>query len=150
MRILILEDDPLIGLDLLDIVQECGHEVIGLCETLAEMKLRLSERPERRLRMAQLADAMCHSRSRVTHTVQRMEGAGYLERILSPEDGRGILAKMTDAGRTLLERAAHVHVTGVRANLVDLVSDDDFAAVGRAMNAVADHLVSRHPASEIR
>lgn len=46
VRILILEDDPLIGLDLRDIVQECGHEVIGLCETLAEMRLRLSERPD--------------------------------------------------------------------------------------------------------
>ena len=115
-----------------------------------EILVRLSEQPGRQMRMAQLADAMCHSRSRVTHTVQRMEGAGYLERILSPEDGRGILAKMTEAGRALLERAAHVHVTGVRANLVDLVSDDDFAALGRAMNAVADHLVSRHPAAEIR
>ncbi|GAA2114991.1 MarR family winged helix-turn-helix transcriptional regulator [Nocardioides bigeumensis] len=115
-----------------------------------EILVRLSEQPGRRMRMAQLADAMCHSRSRVTHTVQRMEDAGYLERIMSPEDGRGILASMTDAGHTLLERAAHVHVSGVRANLVDLVSDDDFAALGRAMNSVADHLVSRHPAAEIR
>lgn len=46
MRILILEDDPLIGLDLLDIVQDCGHEVIGLCDTLAAMKSRLGEHPD--------------------------------------------------------------------------------------------------------
>lgn len=46
MRILILEDDPLIGLDLLDIVEGCGHEVIGLCDTLAEMCSRLAEGPD--------------------------------------------------------------------------------------------------------
>jgi DNA-binding MarR family transcriptional regulator len=115
-----------------------------------EILVRLSEQPDRQMRMAQLADAMCHSRSRVTHTVQRMQGAGYLERIESPEDGRGVLARMTDTGRDLLEQAAHLHVTGVRENLVDLASDEDFAALGRVMNAVADHLVSRHPAAEIR
>lgn len=115
-----------------------------------EILVRLSEQPDHQMRMAQLADAMCHSRSRVTHTVQRMQRAGLLERIDSPEDGRGVLARMTDQGGAVLERAAHVHVTGVRANLVDLASAEDFAALGRVMNAVADHLVSRHPAAEIR
>ena len=38
MRILILEDDPLLGLDLLDIVEACGHEVINLCGSLAELR----------------------------------------------------------------------------------------------------------------
>ena len=57
---------------------------------------------------------------------------------------------MTDEGFALLEAASHVHVNGVRANIVDLASDEDFAALGRVMNAVADHLVSRHPAAEIR
>ena len=38
MRIVILEDDPLIALDLQDIVEGCGHEVVGLCETLADMR----------------------------------------------------------------------------------------------------------------
>lgn len=43
MRILILEDDPLIGLDLQDIVETCGHRVIKLCETLAEFRTCLSD-----------------------------------------------------------------------------------------------------------
>src|SRR3954470_10076086 len=60
-----------------------------------EILVRLSESADRRLRMAQLADALAHSRSRVTHTIQRMERAGLVERISSPDDGRGILASMT-------------------------------------------------------
>jgi DNA-binding MarR family transcriptional regulator len=134
-------------MDRLDADLRAGHH-ISLTEY--EILVRLSEQPDRRMRMAHLADAMCHSRSRVTHTVRRMEQSGWLLRSGSPEDGRGVLAIMTDAGFALLEAAAHDHVTGVRSNVVDLASDDDFAALGRVMNAVADHLVARHPAAEIR
>ena len=115
-----------------------------------EILVRLSEREGRQLRMAQLADALAHSRSRVTHTVARMEKAGLVERCVSPEDGRGILARMTQQGWDLLVRVAPVHVSGVRDHLVDLVSPEDFAAVGRVMNAVSDHLVAAHPEMEIR
>lgn len=44
MRIVILEDDPLIALDLQEIVESCGHEVVRMCETLADM-LRLLDDP---------------------------------------------------------------------------------------------------------
>jgi len=115
-----------------------------------EILVRLSEREGRQLRMAQLADALSHSRSRVTHTVARMERAGLVQRCTSPEDGRGILARMTDEGWDLLVRVAPVHVNGVRDHLVDLASREDFAAVGRVMNAVSDHLVTAHPEIEIR
>ena len=115
-----------------------------------EILVRLSETEGRQMRMAQLADALAHSRSRVTHTVARMEHAGLVERRSSPEDGRGVVAMMTDEGLGLLERMAPVHVEGVRAHLVDLVSREDFAAVGRVMNAVSDHLVAAHPEMEIR
>ena len=43
MRILILEDDPLTALDLQLLVEECGHEVVGLCDTLAEAGTRLAD-----------------------------------------------------------------------------------------------------------
>jgi len=115
-----------------------------------EILVRLSERPSRQLRMAQLADAMAHSRSRVTHTVKRMELAGWVERTTSKEDGRGVVCAMTDQGYELLEAMAPTHVNGVRDYLVDLASDEDLEALGRVMNAVADKLVVAHPESEIR
>ena len=114
-----------------------------------EILVRLSE-SDGRMRMARLADGLAHSRSRVTHTIKRMEQADLVRREASTEDGRGIVAVMTPAGRDLLVRAAPVHVQGVRDHLVDLVSPEDFAAVGRVMNTVADHLVGAHPAREMR
>jgi DNA-binding MarR family transcriptional regulator len=115
-----------------------------------EILVRLSERPERRLRMAQLADAMAHSRSRVTHTVKRMEKAGLVRRFDSEEDRRGVVCEMTEQGYDLLVRMAPTHVNGVRDYLVDLATDDDLEALGRVMNSVADKLVVAHPESEIR
>ena len=114
-----------------------------------EILVRLSER-DGQMRMAALADALAHSRSRVTHTVARMEAAGFISRGTTPEVGRGVVATLTQQGYDLLVKAAPCHVESVRRNLVDLVSDDDFAAVGRVFDRVADHLVNRHPEAELR
>ena len=115
-----------------------------------EILVRLSEREGRRMRMAQLADALAHSRSRVTHTVTRMQKAGLVDRTSSPEDGRGIVCTLTDRGYDLLVEAAPVHVHGVRDYLVDLSSREDIAALGRVMNAVTDALIECHPEADIR
>ena len=114
-----------------------------------EILVRLSE-SDGVLRMAQLASSMGHSRSRVTHTIARMEKAGLVERRTSRVDGRGVDAVLTDKGMDLLRSAAPLHVMGVRANLVDLVQPGDFAALGSVMNTVADHLVGDRPDIDIR
>src|SRR3954453_11190870 len=115
-----------------------------------EILVRLSERPERSMRMAQLADALAHSRSRGTHTAARMQNARPVARSTSPEDGRGIVSGLTDAGHALLVEAAHVHAEGVRDYLVDLATPEDFAALGRVMNAVTGRLIECHPEADIR
>jgi DNA-binding MarR family transcriptional regulator len=115
-----------------------------------EILVRLSERPHRVMRMAQLAAAVCHSRSRVTHTISRMEQAGLVAREDCLEDGRGVQARITDAGYALLERAAPSHVDGVRTHLLDVCSEEDFAALGRVMDAVTDGLIGQHPEAEMR
>jgi DNA-binding MarR family transcriptional regulator len=135
---------------LMDRLDDDLQRMFGVSLTEYEILVRLSERPGRQLRMAQLADALAHSRSRVTHTVSRLEKAGLVTRNKSPEDGRGVVCNLTDRGWELLVRMAPHHVNGVRSNLVDLVSGDDFDAMGRVMNAVADHLVAGHPEMEIR
>jgi DNA-binding MarR family transcriptional regulator len=109
---------------------------IGLSLVEYEIMVRLSESPERTLRMAELADSVHHSRSRLTHTIARMEAVGLVERLSCPSDGRGVLARLTKEGYARLEDAAPFHVSGVRDGLVDRVSAEDFAAIGRAFTAV--------------
>jgi DNA-binding MarR family transcriptional regulator len=115
-----------------------------------EILVRLSEADGHRLRMAQLADSVSHSRSRVTHTVTRMETAGLVARDACVSDGRGVEAVLTDHGRAVLQAAAPTHVAGVRRLLVDLVDDEDFEAVGRVFDTVTDGLIEANPAMDIR
>jgi len=113
-----------------------------------EILVRLSESPGRTMRMAQIAESMQHSRSRVTHTVSRMEKAGLISRCAAEGDRRGVEARMTDKGWDLLVSAAPTHVTGVRNHFVDLATDEQFAVLGQVMDAVTDHLLAEYPAIE--
>jgi DNA-binding MarR family transcriptional regulator len=101
-----------------------------------EILVNLSEVEGRRMRMSELADAVHQSRSRLTHTITRMEKAGLARRTNCPEDRRGVWAELTDEGMALIERAAPGHVEVVRQNFVDAMSSDDYAALGRAFAAV--------------
>lgn len=108
----------------------------GLALAEYEILVRLSEADDWSLRMSQLADDVHQTRSRLTHTVSRMEQAGLVLRQSAPEDRRGVLAQLTQKGYDLLVAAAPSHVAAVRRILVDVTDPQDFSAVGRAMAAV--------------
>lgn len=101
-----------------------------------EILVRLSEAPQRQLRMSELAMSVRQSRSRLTHAVSRLEKKGIVARTNCPVDGRGVIAHLTDSGFALLEKAAPAHVRSVREVFVDATTPEDFEAVGRAMNSV--------------
>lgn len=103
-----------------------------------EILVNLSESPDHELRMSDLADRVRQSRSRLTHTVGRMEAKGILVRNACPSDGRGVNARLTAEGYALLVEAAPYHVESVRRALVDVVDPADFEALGRAMIAVVE------------
>lgn len=114
------------------------HFGIGLPEY--EILVRLSESEDGSLRMAQLAADTTMSRSRLTHSVARMEKKGLLARCPIPEDGRGVSCAMTEAGRKLLVSAAPTHVESVRDNLVDLLEPEEMATLGTIFTKVTRHL----------
>lgn len=112
----------------------------GLSLTEYEIFVRLSEAPGGWLRMSELADAVVNSRSRLTHTVSRLECRGLLARCPDPLDGRGVRCSLTEAGYELLHVVAPAHVTSVREALLDPLCREQFLAVGESMRAVADRL----------
>lgn len=115
----------------------------GLSMAEYEIMVRLSEAPGRTMRMAELASCASQSRSRLSHTVTRLERAGVVERSTCTEDKRGVLATLTDKGLAALETSAPSHVAAVRDMFVDVVSPDDLAAIGRAFRIVTAHLRER-------
>jgi DNA-binding MarR family transcriptional regulator len=110
-----------------------------------EIMVRLSEADERKMRMSELADSLNHSRSRLTHTVARMEADGLLARTSCPSDRRGIFAELTDAGMERLVEAAPTHVEGVRRYLIDITSPEDLAVIERVFGAVAESICGERP-----
>lgn len=88
--------------------------------------------------MAELATSVSHSRSRLSHTIARLENNGLVVRETCPGDRRGVYAVLTDDGFARLAAAARTHVEGVRRSFVDIVPPADFATIGRAMQGVAD------------
>jgi DNA-binding MarR family transcriptional regulator len=107
-----------------------------------EILVSIEEVPGRRLRMSELAEAVHQSRSRLTHTIARMEKTGLVIRTTCPTDRRGVWAEMTEGGLELLRTAAPSHVAAVRKNFVEAIGEEDYTALGRAFDsvlAVDDH-----------
>jgi DNA-binding MarR family transcriptional regulator len=89
-----------------------------------EILVRLSEAPDRSLRMTQLAEASSSSKSRVSHAVARLEERGWVRRMDCPTDRRGQIAVLTDQGFAALSAAAPGHVEQVRQVLFDALSGE--------------------------
>ncbi len=108
----------------------------GLSVHEYEILVRLSEAPGHAIRMAELAESLSHSRSRITHTISRLERGDLVHRGQCSEDGRGVSAVLTAAGLTALEAAAHTHVRGVHRLLIENASDDELAVIGQVFRRV--------------
>jgi DNA-binding MarR family transcriptional regulator len=54
-----------------------------------------------------------------------MQARGMVAREASPEDGRGAVICLTDAGWAVLRAAAPPHVRSVRAHFIDLLTADE-------------------------
>ena len=112
----------------------------GLQLSEYEIISMLSESPNHRLRMSELADMVVQSRSRLTHTAKRLEDRGWVTREQCSDDKRGVLLVLTTGGLTAVRDIAKIHVQSVRDNLIDIMTPGQFAAIGDAMAIVRDHL----------
>lgn len=101
----------------------------------------ISEAPDRRIRMSELAFLANGSLSRLSNVVKRFEQRGWATRSPDPADGRYTLAELTDAGYRLVVEAAPLHVRSVRALVLDPLSPTDMRALAR----IADKMRVVHP-----
>lgn len=118
-----------------------NHDLIvdsGVSLNEYEVLSRLSETPEHTLRMSTLAEGLVHSRSRLTHTVSRLESEGLVARTTCEADRRGVNCSLTEKGLDLLERAAPLHVASVRRHLVDKLGPERMLELGRLCSVLID------------
>lgn len=105
-----------------------------------EILAQLSEAPERRMRMSELADIAMLSRSRLSHRMKVMEKEGWVKREACPIDKRGYFAVMTPKGWKAIVAAAPDHVESVRSRFVDLLSQQDQIAIANIFEKVEERL----------
>lgn len=97
----------------------------------------MSEAPERKLRMSELAFLTNGSLSRLSNVVKRLEGRGWVRRSPDPDDGRYTVASLTDAGFEIVREAAPTHLRTVRELVLDRLDDADREVLGRIPETLA-------------
>jgi DNA-binding MarR family transcriptional regulator len=104
----------------LDAELEAAHGMsLGEYAVLVE----LSEAPEQRLRMTDLAGRLHLSPSGLTRRFDRLARQDLVTREACPTDRRAVYAGLTPAGLQRLEDAAPDHVAGVRRLLIDRLDE---------------------------
>jgi DNA-binding MarR family transcriptional regulator len=91
------------------------------------------------MRMSELARVTATSPSRLSHSVATLEQRGWVQRRPCPQDGRGQIATLADAGVQLLVETAPGHVAKVRSLVFDPLSTADV----EHLSAAAERLVER-------
>jgi DNA-binding MarR family transcriptional regulator len=112
----------------------------GLTYNDYEILVNLSEAPDHRLRMSDLARATLQSKSRLSHQISRMEAAGLVRRESCESDRRGLFAVLTDQGWDTMEKVAPHHVAAVREHFIDLLPGDGLESLRQTLSPVAEHL----------
>jgi DNA-binding MarR family transcriptional regulator len=116
----------------------------GIPHGYYEILVRLSEAPDRVLRMSALADRSQSSRSRLSHAVARLEENGWVRRTTCADDKRGQLAHLTDEGFAALAAAAPGHVEGVRKHVFDPLTPEQVRQLREISTAMVE-AVQREP-----
>src|ERR1700759_4857448 len=112
----------------------------GLSGNDYEILVVLSEAPEHRLRMADLAAATAQSRSRLSPQITRMEAAGLVRRDTCPGDKRGLFAVLTDTGMATIEQVAPYHVDSVRRHFIDRLTPEQLGILRQGYAVINDPL----------
>lgn len=102
-----------------------------------DVLLRLARAPDRRLRMTDLAERVMMSPSGLTRVVDRLAGAGLVQRDRFDGDARVMLARLTDKGSVVLRRAARTHLRGIREHFTGQMTQAQLQEVASALETIA-------------
>jgi DNA-binding MarR family transcriptional regulator len=112
------------------------QEGFGFDEGDYGVLVNLSEAPDRRLRMCDLAERLHLSPSGLTRRLDGLVRQGLVVREPSAADRRVTLAVLTDGGNAALEAAAPTHVDGVRRHFLGHLNRAQVRQLGNAFDTL--------------
>ncbi len=101
--------------------------------TSYDVLLELSQAPNRKLRMSELAAQVVLSRSGLTRLVDRLEKEGYLVREADPNDRRGTRAVLTQKGFEALKKAWPIYAQSINSYFANLLSEQEAKVIAKAL-----------------
>ncbi|WP_422743969.1 MarR family winged helix-turn-helix transcriptional regulator [Mycobacterium sp. WMMD1722] len=110
----------------------------------------LDKSPTDSARMGDLAEELMSLPSRVTRQIRRLETQGLVRRGASPEDGRGVLASITEEGRAAVRGAMVTYGDAVRAHFLGRLSRPQISAMGENCRRISVGLRGATPARAAR
>jgi DNA-binding MarR family transcriptional regulator len=108
----------------------------GLTLPAYEVLAHLSEAPDRRLRMTDLAAHAVLTPSGLTRLIDKLAREGLVERQRCGADARVVYAVLTPAGMERLLAAYPTHLRGVREHFIDWLTPPQQAAVSEALGSI--------------
>jgi DNA-binding MarR family transcriptional regulator len=121
------------------------QETCGLSLADYDVLVPLSEAPQARLRVFELASDLSWERSRLSHHLTRMQRRGLIAREDCDADRRGAFVVLTDAGRSAIDRAAPAHVRTVRRLVFEGLSREQVSSLQAFTDSVLRRLDSADP-----
>jgi DNA-binding MarR family transcriptional regulator len=112
-----------------------------------DVLVALTDRPDVRIRVLELAEALQWEKSRLSHHLARMERRGLIERQDCVDDARGAFVVLTDEGRRAIERAAPAHVETVRTLVFDGLDPDQIDTLADIAEGVLNRIETRQAAA---
>ncbi|GGP31774.1 MarR family transcriptional regulator [Streptomyces capoamus] len=128
-----------------DVIDRQLQQEGGMPHLFYMVLANLSEAPDRRLRMTDLAETLKITRSRLTYAVTRLERDGLVRREDCRRDRRSSLAVLTDEGMAVLERTAPGHVETVRSALFDRLTPEQVGQLAEICTGIARGLQDEDP-----
>lgn len=105
-----------------------------------EVLVQLTDAPEGRVRVTELARGLHWERSRVSHHITRMERRGLVKREECSDDGRGAWVLLTGEGRAAIETAAPAHVATVSRLVFEALTREEAEVLATVIEKVLARL----------
>jgi DNA-binding MarR family transcriptional regulator len=105
-----------------------------------QLLVMLSEAPDERLRMCDLADSLRLTRSGLTRRMDGVLKKKLVTRTQSTQDGRVAIVQISPKGMDVLKNAAPHHLESVRSHVIDLLSPAEIKAFTTAFTKIANKL----------
>ena len=125
-----------------DLMKALEDDVRPFGLTMGDYQLlaMISEAPDRRLRMCELADQLRLSRSGLTRRMEGVLSNAWVARVQDDTDRRVAHAELTTKGWNLLRKVAPIHLASVRRLMIDHLSRAEIKAIGNAFTKISARL----------